>query len=174
MFNETATLVLKHSDISITGSNTVSNTVGSWSNGRQKSTWNLNLKNLLSNTIYDENDMFVLRLNQLSYAQANFPATTFDQQIIINVSGLNWNNSGYDVKTGNNTTRNQMLILNMATNAAVINFSPNIALACFKKSAEDVQITIELLRTSDNLPANYTGTTYFPPMVYNFDIYAVK
>ena len=66
MFQETCSLVLKHSDIStdITLA-TVYNSIGSWSNGKQTTTWRVNLKKVLGPAMYDNNDMFVLRLNQI-------------------------------------------------------------------------------------------------------------
>jgi hypothetical protein len=56
---------LKHSEIStVTTTDSVSSNVGYWSNGKQKTTWNFNMRNLLGDKMYDANDMFfVLRLN---------------------------------------------------------------------------------------------------------------
>ena len=74
MFQETCSLVLKHSDISTdTTLATVFNSIGSWSNGKQSTTWRINLKKLLGPAMYDNNDMFVLRLNQIANASAGFP-----------------------------------------------------------------------------------------------------
>ena len=174
MFQETVTLVLKHADISTdTTLDSVSNNVGSWSNGKQKTSWRVNLRNLLGEQ-YRDNDLYVLRLNQLAYAQANFPNNTaIDQQLIVNISGLRFQNSTYSVSSGNNTQTNQLVILNMATTGGTIDYSPNIAMCNFTISGEYVTITIELLRTIDNAPPVYNATK-FPHMVYNFDIMAVK
>jgi hypothetical protein len=173
MFQETVSLILKHSDISLTSVSEVSNTIGSWSNGRQKSTWIVNLRRLLSNVIYNDNDVFVLRLNQLAYATAAFPNTAIDQQLIVRVSGLNFINSSYNVATGNAASYNQMVLVNMDTSASVVNYSPNIGMCNFGKSGENVEITIELVRTIDNKPAVW-GVDFFPNCVYSFDIYPVK
>jgi hypothetical protein len=175
MFQETISLILKHSDISTNKDlDSISNGVGSWSNGKQKTTWRVNLRNLMSNKIYDENDTFVLRLNQLSYATSAFPVTPADQQLIVNVSGLNFLNATYNVKTGNRSLAHQMLVLNMAVEADVIEYSPNIAIANFGKATDNVEITIELLRTIDNAVPMYYSPNRFPHMVYSFDIYPVK
>lgn len=176
MFLETVSLILKHSDISTnTNSDTESSKVGSWSNGKQKTTWVFNMRNLLGNKMYDENDMFVLRLNQLSYSTANFPLTVKDQQVIVSLSGLNFINSTYNVATGNSGNKQQLLLLNMATNAYVENYPPNIAMCNFGKSPDNTNFTIELIRTIDGLPAQYSiGGTTFPHMAYSFDIYPVK
>ena len=173
MFQESVTLVLKHADISTdTTLDSISNNVGSWSNGKQKTSWRINFRNLLGEQ-YRDNDLYVLRLNQLAYAQANFPNANADRQIIVNISGLRFQNSTYSVSSGNNTDRNQLVILNMATTSTTIDYSPNIAMCNFTISGEYVTITIELLRTIDNQPAQY-NLEKFPHMVYQFDIYSVK
>jgi hypothetical protein len=175
MFLETVSSVLKHSDIStITTSIAETGNNGSWKLGKQSTTWRVNMRNLLGSEMYDNNDMFVLRLNQLSYAADNFPLTTRDQQVIITLSGLNFSNSTYDVKTGNSSNIQQLVLLNMSTNAYVESYPPNIAMCNFKKSQENIEFTIELIRTIDNLPAQYNpAAAKFPHMVYQFDIYPV-
>ena len=79
--------------------------------------------------------MICLFQDQLSYASANFPLTTSkDQQVTIQLKGLNFINSTYSVATGNNTNAYQMLITNMAVSSAqTLNFSPNISLCNFGK-----------------------------------------
>jgi hypothetical protein len=52
----------------------------------------------------------------------------------------------------------------MATTAYVINYPPNIAMCNFGKSNSNIELTIELIRTMDGLPAQYSGTI-FPHMV---------
>ena len=175
MFQETVTLVLKHADISTdTTLASVSNSVGSWENGKQKTTFNVNLRKLLGNEMYDNNDLFVLRLNQFAYLTANFPASVYDNQLIFKMTGLNFRNSTYNQKTGNNTGRYQMMIMNLTTSSSqTISFSPNISMCNFMTSNEDVQITIELFRSFSDLAAQY-GTEKFPHMCYSFDIYPVK
>jgi hypothetical protein len=66
MFLESVSLVLKHSDISTAlNTNPTANNVGTWSNGKQSTTWRFNMRHLLGD-LYDEHDLFVLRLNQIS------------------------------------------------------------------------------------------------------------
>ena len=173
MFQESVTLVLKHADISTnTTLDNITNNIGRWSNGKQTTSWRINFRNLLGEQ-YRENDLYVLRLNQLAYSQDNFPNNAIDQQLIVNISGLRFQNSSYSVITGNNSDRNQLVILNMATTGGTIDYSPNIAMCNFTISGEYATITIELLRTIDNQPAQY-NVAKFPHMVYQFDIYAVK
>ena len=120
-------------------------------------------------------DTFILRLNQISYGSANFPATAnVDNQVIINMSGLNFINSTYRQKTGNNTNKYQMLICNIAKNLAqTFNYSPNISLCNFKKGNDNVELVFELIRCIDGLPPAY-GVDKFPHMVYSFDIYPIN
>jgi K+-transporting ATPase A subunit len=48
MFLETVSLILKHSDISTTTTlDSASSNNGSWSNGKQKTTWWFNIRSLL-------------------------------------------------------------------------------------------------------------------------------
>lgn len=175
-FLETITLLLKHSDIS-TNTNSVSESTncGYWENGKQKSVWRVNLRTLLGNKMYDNNELFVIRLNQLSYDSVNFPSTNKDQQLLLKMSGLNFVNSTYDVKTGNNSQIYQMCIQNfIPSESHTITYSPNVSMACFKKGSDNVEICIELFRATTDLPAIYGGVDKFPHMVYSFDIYAVK
>lgn len=105
------------------------NSVGGWSNGKQTTWWNIDLINLLGNDIYEKNEMFVLRLNQISNSSVNFPQTaSTDNLLEINISGLNFCNSTYDVRTGNNGHRNKMLLVNIPTSAAQsLSFPPNVS-----------------------------------------------
>ena len=174
MFLETVSLVLSHADISTTTTlNNVSNNVGSWKLGKQSTTWNFDLKQLLGSVIYDKHDVFELRLNQLSYATSDFTNNSINQQLIINLSGLDFSNSSYNVKSKNNSATCRLMLLNMSESAQTVDLSPNIAMCNFNKSSNtNVNLTIELIRTIDNLPAIYT-TNPFPHSVYNFDIYGI-
>lgn len=174
MFLETVSLVLKHSDISTdTTAVSASSSAGYWSNGKQKTTWRFNMKHLLGSEIYDNNDLFVLRLNQLSYSNANFPLAGKDQQVIVNLSGLNFINSTYDIKNGNSGSKQQLVLVNLGINGGVESYPPNIAMCNFGKSGEYVNLTIELMRTIDGLAGQF-GTEMYPHMVYQLDIYPVK
>jgi hypothetical protein len=89
------------------------------------------------------------------------------------LSGLNFINSTYNVATGNTGRTQQLLLLNMATTAYVENYPPTIAMCNFGKSNDNIELTIELIRTIDGLPAQYSAST-FPHMVFSYDIYPVK
>ena len=176
MFDETITLVLKHADISGTlTAVTASNQYGSWSNGKQTTNFQVNLKTLMG-TMYNKYDTFCLRLNQIAYTSADFPATNnIDQQVIVQVSGLNFRNATYNQTRAVNSTNYQMVILNIEKSLAkVVDFAPNVSIANFQKSSEIVDLKFELIRCSDGLPAVYGTADKFPHMTYSFDIYPVK
>jgi hypothetical protein len=156
-----------------TNTNPPATNVGTWSNGKQTSTFRFNMKKLLSNEMYDNNELFVLRLNQLSYAPIDFPLAAQDQQVVVTLSGLNFRNSTYNVKTGSSSNKQQLVLLNMGITGGVESYSPNIAMCNFGKSQENIELTIELIRTIDGQPALF-GANFFPHMVYQFDIYPVK
>jgi len=175
-FSETVTLVLKHGDISPNqGDLTATADCGSWENGKQKTSFNINLKRLLG-TMYEEHDgLFILRLNQISYGYgANWPVGEADKSMTVYLGGLNFVNSTYDVRTGNNTNKCPIALLNVLNNSAgVVSFSPNTCLCNFKKSTDNVVLTFELLRTVDNLPVQ-SAAARIPSMAFTFDIYPVK
>lgn len=175
MFQETVTLVLKHADIDTDPDlATASSEMGHWSNGKQKTTFRLNLKRLLGE-LYDMHNMFVLRLNQLSHSSADFPAANnLDQNVIVQLSGLSFVNSTYDPRTGNNSGKYNMVIATLEKNVSrTINYAPNISMCNFVKSAEYVDLTIDLIRVQDGLPAEHGTEDLFPHMAYSFDIYAI-
>ena len=175
MFLETATLILKHSDISTSvNDTTASSSAGNWTNGKQSTTWRVNLRELIGREVYDNHTIFCLRLNQLSLSTANFPNGITDQNLIIRLSGLEFLNSTYSTKTGNNTRSYNMLLLNMPTQATTYNYSPNISICNFKKSGDNVNLTIELIRMIDEQPAVFGVVDKFPHCAYSFDIYAIK
>lgn len=177
MFQETITLVLKHADISTEIDDiTASSNAGSWTNGKQTTTFNINLINLLGEQMYNKNDFFVLRLNQIGYSAVNYALSdVYDTNLEINLSGLNFVNSTYDVKTGTNGNRYKACLVRIPPNTGgVLNLSPNVSICNFKKSTPNIQLTIELNRLIDGLPAQYGAVDLFPHMAYSFDIYPIK
>jgi len=176
MFRETVSLVLKHSDINIDSTLASAETsVGGWTNGKQESWWNVNLRNLLGDSIYNNHDKFIIRLNQLSHSNSNFAVSAnIDNLIEFNMSGLNFVNSTFDVLTGNNNHRYKFLFgLVPSSTAGVISLQPNISLGTFSKSSDNVRIRIELMRMSDNTPIQ-SNANRCPHMAYAFDIIPIK
>ena len=59
-----------------------------------------------------------MQLNQFAYSTANFPSSVHDNQVILKMTGLNFRNSTYNPKTGNNTNEYQLLVANIATSTS--------------------------------------------------------
>ena len=170
---ENSSLVLKHSDLSLENIGTATVINGGWSNGKGKTTWRVNLRRLLGDVVYDEYSVFALRLNQLCHTGiTEFSKADQDKQVVLQMTGLNFLNSTYSVKTGNNTNKYHMIALDILDTSQSFEYAPNISMCSFKKGEENVEITIELIRTVDGLPAEFNSldVNYFPSFVYNFDI----
>jgi len=176
MFTETANLILRHSDISTDITLTsASNSSGSyWSNGKQTTTFRVNLRQLLGN-MWEKYDTFCIRLNQHSFSSANFPAVTnTDNQLLFFMSGLSFVNCTYNVVTGTNTNRYCFYQANIPSSTTqTVTLSPNVSIGNFKKTNEWVDITIELIRAIDGTSAQFGASAKFPHMVYSFDIYGI-
>jgi len=169
--------VLKHSDISTnTAAISASNETGSyWTAGKQYTSYRINMK-ALCGEMWDKYDTFVLRLNQVSYGEqgGTWALSNRDLLMIVRMSGLNFVNSTYDIKSGNNTGRYNLCLLNIAnSNSGTINYGSNISVCNFKKSSDYVDIVLECIRCSDGLPVQYNANV-MPHMVYSFDIYPIE
>ena len=66
-----------------------------------------------------------MQLNQFAYSTANFPSSVHDNQVILKMTGLNFRNSTYNPKTGNNTNEYQLLVANIATSTSATISSTN-------------------------------------------------
>lgn len=177
MFSQTANLVLKHADISTDTTLLEANNNGSyWTNGKQKTLFQVNLKRVLG-TLWDDYDEFVLRLNQFSNAFATYAVTIgSDTQWIVNISGLNFKNATYNVSSKNLTTRYQAQMVYVPNNSAqTLTYPPNVSVCNFYKNpnSEIVELTFELLRMVDNTPIQSGNTERIPHCCWVFDIIPV-
>ena len=105
---------------------------------------------------------------------ANFPNSVYDNGVIFKLSGLEFLNSTYSPKTGNNSRTYDMLLCNLTTTGGTFNYSPNISLCNFKKSQDNVKLTIDINRMTSDIPAVYGVNDKFPHMCLSFDIFAIK
>jgi len=172
---QSANLVLKHCSISESMTDqTASSAVGSWSNYKQTTRWRVNLRDVIGHDAYDKHEKFCLRLNSLSYNNSgNFSVAGKDESLYARVSGLNWLNSSYDVKTKSNTGGYPATILYMPKNTArTLYYTSNVSNAFFSKTQNDVTIQIELLRTVDDLPPELAAT--LPHFMYSFQIIPIE
>lgn len=172
---QSSTLILKHSDIgSSVSAVTASSSAGTWSHGKQTTTWNVDLRTAIGPEIFDNHKRFILRLNMMAHNARAFPLAVSDQCLIVQMSGLNWVNSTYNPISGTNSSNYDAFLLYMDSNVGNTYYlNPNISKAQFQVDNKNVQITIKLLRQVDNQPAQYSGET-FPSCVYAFDIFQVE
>ena len=171
MDNKITNFTLKHSDISSNLlATSASSPCGYWTNGKARTTWYLNLKNLLGSQ-WDEYDEFMITLNQFSNTYSTYAFTTQDFQWIIKFSGLNFINTGYNQATNNYNGVWEML------NARVQNATPNtqnftdIIKARFRKGDPYVALNFDIVRLSDGnfITAGTTDPT-IPSIGLSFSI----
>ena len=115
-----------------------------------------------------------MRLNSVSYNNPGaYAVNQKDESLYARVSGLPFVNSTYSVKSQGNTGRYDMVMLTIAAGQArTLYYTPNVSMAQFQKGSNLVNITIELLRTIDDLPPDLAAT--LPHFSYHFDIYPVS
>lgn len=153
----------------------LSNQFGSINSTRTSTTWNaVNFKNILGN-LYDEYEMFNIEFIGLSigtYSGA-FGTTDNDRNVIVYMSGLNWNYNNYD--TASISTTNEAIIGShkFGTQNAAVSFS-NIRrmISTFRKT-QTADITITLKTVEGTLP-NVTAGQLFPFQNYSFVITPVS
>lgn len=169
-------LLLRHADIDKTNNlQTVNNSVGGWSNYRQITYWNVNIKQLLGQE-YEQYETFGIRLNQWSYTAVAYPSVSqYDTNQIVYMSGLNWLNSSYSQASGTNTTKAPLILAVIPSNSnGVLTYHPNTSINLFKKSTDVVQIQIEHYRASDGTPVQFAVGNGIPHSVLSFDIFGVQ
>jgi len=168
------TLVLRHNDISTTTTTqTVDATTGGWSNYKQTTYWNVNLKTLLGSE-WDKYEIFCIRLVQASFASVNYPtSSTTDVSWLSYMSGLNWYNSSFNQATNSNQSRAFMgaFVVAASTNA-VQSFNNNSITNFFRKGDNYVRIQIEHFRLTDG--AIVGSTTGLPQTAWHFEIFGVE
>lgn len=170
---QSSSLVLKTSDISTTkNAESASSECGSWSNYKQVTRFNVDLRTCIGPEIYDRHDRFVLRLNSVSWTAADAGLANSDDHCVIQMSGLNFVNSTYSIKQKTNTAVYDLCVVNMIpTENKTLYFTQNVSMAQFTKSGDFVTIEFDLMRTLDGLPASWGGVDSWPHFVYMFDIY---
>ena len=105
-----------------------------------------------------------------------------DLLLTINISGLPFNHNTCNYSNYNS---NEIICNTSMANMGIIKIDPNTTtymsynspnILTFSKSQPNADIKIDLLRVSDNLLPNLTGTTDPAPlsnMIFYFDIYGV-
>ena len=160
----------------------VSNTYGFTDAFKTNCTWtNINMRDVLGD-MYDEYDEFNLVLSNMismshvnwSVVLANFGDTANDETNYIEITGLDFQNQGYDQKTKTNTAKGVINGVYFSTNAPPIpllfNFSDNPMTFRKSPSSPNTNINITFKKLSDG---GVPISDYDYRCVFNFNIYPV-
>lgn len=177
--NQSANLVLSHSQISLAGvinlDETASSSVGSWSRDKAITTWQINMKNLCGE-LWDKYKIFGLRLNSHSYEiLANWADSADDMSVSFNMTGLNWLNCNYDVTTQHNTPIYNFYHSFIGTGGGTYYLSPSQSVGFFSKGKDNIELTI-ILRTQidKNTYVTPTNVSTIPAQNFKFEIFPVS
>ena len=168
-----ASFSLKYNDISTSdtfANYPVTNNVGTINATRTQATWySLNLENILGD-LYNQYDIFTLRLNTISYQQQlAFGVAAFDRLNYFAISGLPWYNNNYSITR--KTLVNSAIVgtNNFTQNVAeTLSFENSFVVTFIKQKTAD--ITIQLLCLDGTSPA-MNAATQFPRISWFFDIF---
>jgi hypothetical protein len=156
---ETASLVLKTSDITtddittVTLATVINNSVGSIDISGQLIKWkNINPKMLLGD-MYEKYDKF--NLNLACYSSRKVGVQLVDSDITFYISGLQWSNQGYSLKTASITPKATLFSLQLVntTTIGTDSFGQNMNTLTFYKPTSNFDITIEMKNSVDSYMA---------------------
>ena len=174
MYNEeSASLVLKSSDLPANGTNNIGNSDQFYTN----MTWsNINLRTLLG-SMYDKYDQFALVpvAYQSNIGDGNFGATSDDRIVTINIAGLPFTNNVYNTNTKTNQTSSTIYVTRFVQNTFMSGTTGGSVLT-FTKNQELVNLNIFYQRIAVNGNGNYniTSTTAYPHVCFTFNIYGIN
>ena len=176
--NQSANLVLSHSQISLNGvidfDETASSEVGSWSRDKAITTWKINMRQLCGE-LWNRYNVFGIRLNSHSYEIINNWANSADDMSVsFNMTGLNFLNCSYDVVTQTNGSTYNFYNNFIGTNGGTYFLSPTQSVGFFSKGADNVELTIILKTLIDNTYVTPTGASSIPSQTFKFDIFPVS
>jgi len=180
---ECVNFTLKTSDINLSNTyanydNTIVQTsTGIIKNNRTDYTWyNVNIRNIIGNTLYNKYDKFNICLNSYAMSQRGGTLDTEDNNTFyVKMSGLSWCSS-YDQATKNNNyfqTIKMIKVLNTASSSDSQQFYDK-SYFTFNKNAESCDINIKLLLISnDSIPTYNSNLKFLGHMSFNFSIYPI-
>ena len=188
MESETACLILNTYDISTSTTATVfkdatiDNQYGTITNNRCTLTWkNVDMRRVLG-VLYDKYETFNMYLYQINQSQgfgASATCTANQQLVNIRISGLQFLNNGYNTISRNNTNTAFLTsyVLNLTSNAntslgtVTPMFNPTII--TFGKSADRVDITIDMKCTHNQAYPVTAAAMSFGTFVFMFKFYGI-
>lgn len=176
--NQSANLVLSHSQISLDGvidlDETASSSVGSWSRDKAITTWRINMRHLCGE-LWDKYKVFGIRLNSHSYEiLPNWSNTADDMSVSFNMTGLNFLNCSYDVVTQQNSSTYNFYNNFIGTSGGTFFLSPTQSVGFFQKGQDNIELTIILKTLIDNTYVTPTGSSSIPAQNFKFEIFPVS
>ena len=188
MEQETACLILNTFDISSSTTATVfynltvDNQYGTISNNRCTLTWkNINMRQVLG-VMYDKYETFNMYLYQVSQSQgfgASATCTANQQLVDIRIRGLQFLNNGYNPISRNNTNTAFLTsyvlnpLVGSATSLGTVTPMFNPTIVTFGKSADCVDITIDMKRTHNQGYPIPAVNMSFGTFVFMFKFYGI-
>ena len=159
---ETCSLVLKTSDITtddITAS--VNNAVGSITQSGQVITWRNINPQMRFGDMYDKFDKF--NINLACYSSRKVTTELTDSEVTFYMSGLQWSNQGYSLKTNSLTNKAVIfsLVLVNSTITGTDTYGSNSNTLTFYRPTSNFDITIELKNSLDGYLAQYVNHQTF-------------
>ena len=162
---ETCSLVLKTSDITtddITSANLpINNGVGSITQSGQVITWRNINPQMLFGDMYDKFDKF--NINLACYSSRKVTTELTDSEVTFYMSGLQWSNQGYSLKTNSLTNKAVIfsLVLVNSTITGTDTYGSNSNTLTFYRPTSNFDITIELKNSLDGYLAQYVNHQTF-------------
>lgn len=161
---ESGTLVLRTS-----GLNTAQGdiNVGNFNND---TTWNINIQQVLGSML-TKYTRFKLCLTSVGSATPPTSLSDTNRLLCVNIDGLNWENSGYNVFTGNQSSSLIASTIAIGTTTGFsTNFTGETGFVFTRPVANNLSIRIFLTRISDNS----IQSIQYPNLVYCFSIYGIE
>jgi hypothetical protein len=167
-----ASFSLKCNDISLSdtfANYPITNNVGTINNTRTIMTWySINFENILGD-LYNDYDLFNLRVRYISYtATAAYGVTADDRAIYFKMDGLNWYNSNYDVSRTCNTGSSIISGLSYTAGSSIITGMDDAFISTIRKQ-KLANITISFLN-ANSVPPAMNAATQFPRTSFYFDL----
>jgi hypothetical protein len=167
-----ASFSLKCNDISLSDTFVnypVTNNVGTINATRTIMTWySINFENILGD-LYNDYDLFNLRVRYISYTvTAAYGVNADDRSIFFKMDGLNWYNSNYDVSRTCNTGSSIIAGLTYVPTTSVITSMEDVFISTIRKQ-KLADITISFLNANSQ-PPNMAAVTQFPRTSFYFDL----
>jgi len=186
MEQETSTLILNTFDINPSQTaadyynQTIDNQYGTITNNRCTITWkNINMRQVMGG-MYDKYETFNLHLYhvvQSSAFSATVPSSSQYGLVDIKMKGLQFLNNTYNPVSRNNTTSAFLTsyVLNIGASSAAGTITPmfNPTILTFSKNTENVDITIEMKTTREQVFPVILANTSLGTFVFMLKFYGV-